>query len=78
MYGCLINNIQFTNSLERFCSCDGRIETLHNEERSDFYSSLSIIRIKSMRMIWAGHVARMFARRNAHKLLVERLEGKNN
>jgi hypothetical protein len=33
---------------------------LHNEDLSDFYSSPSIIRIiKSRRMRWAGHVARM-------------------
>jgi hypothetical protein len=33
---------------------------LHNEELRDFYSSPSIIRIiKSRRMRWAGHVARM-------------------
>jgi hypothetical protein len=33
---------------------------LHNEELHDFYSSPNIIRmIKSRRMRWAGHVARM-------------------
>jgi hypothetical protein len=33
---------------------------VHNEELRDFYSSPSIIRIiKSRRMRWAGHVARM-------------------
>jgi hypothetical protein len=33
---------------------------LHNEELRDLYSSPSIIRmIKSRRMIWAEHVARM-------------------
>jgi hypothetical protein len=33
---------------------------LHNEELRDLYSSPSIIRIiKSRRMSWAGHVARM-------------------
>jgi hypothetical protein len=50
---------------------------LHNEELRDFYSSLSIIRIiKSRRMRWAGHVARMWDKRNAYRLLVGRLEGK--
>jgi hypothetical protein len=44
---------------------------LHNEELCDFYSSPSIIRvIKSKRMRWAGHVARMGAKRNAYRLLV--------
>jgi hypothetical protein len=33
---------------------------LHNEELNDLYSSLNIFRvIKSRRMRWAGHVARM-------------------
>jgi hypothetical protein len=36
---------------------------LHNEELHDLYSSPSIIRIiKSLRMTWAGHVARMGGR----------------
>jgi hypothetical protein len=39
---------------------------LHNEELHNLYSSLSIIRmIKSRRMRWARHVARMGERRNA-------------
>src|SRR5215468_10204774 len=38
----------------------GEWRRLHNEERNDLYSSLNIIRIiKSRRMRWAGHVARM-------------------
>jgi len=33
---------------------------LHNEELNDLYSSTNIVRmIKSRRMRWAGHVARM-------------------
>jgi hypothetical protein len=36
------------------------LRKLHNEELRDLYSSPSIIRIiKSRRMRWAGHVARM-------------------
>jgi hypothetical protein len=31
---------------------------LHNEELDNLYSSPSIIKIKSRRMRWAGHVAR--------------------
>jgi hypothetical protein len=50
---------------------------LHNEELRDLYSSPSIIRIiKSRRMIWAGHVARMGANRNACMLLVGKPVGK--
>jgi hypothetical protein len=38
----------------------GEWRKLHNKELHDLYSSQSIIRIiKSRRMRWAGHVARM-------------------
>jgi hypothetical protein len=50
---------------------------LHNEELYDLYSSPSIIRIiKSRRMRWAGHVARMGEKGNAYRLLVGKPEGK--
>jgi hypothetical protein len=50
---------------------------LHNEELRDLYSSPSAIRIiKSRRMRWAGHVARMAEKRNAYRLLVGKPEGK--
>jgi hypothetical protein len=40
---------------------------LHNEERHNLYSSPSIIgMIKSRRMRWAGHVARM-GKRGIHR-----------
>jgi hypothetical protein len=39
---------------------------LHNEQLHNLYSSPRIIRIiKSRRMRWAGHVARMEEKRNA-------------
>jgi hypothetical protein len=50
---------------------------LHNEELRDLYSSPCIIKvIKSRRMRWAGHVARMGEKRNAYRLLVGKPEGK--
>jgi hypothetical protein len=55
----------------------GERRKLHNEELHDLYSSPSIIRIiKSRRMRWAGHVARMGENRNAYRLLVRKPEGK--
>jgi hypothetical protein len=50
---------------------------LHNEELHNLYSSPSIIRIiKSRRMRWAGHVARMGEKRNVYRLLVGKPDGK--
>jgi hypothetical protein len=50
---------------------------LHNEELHNLYGSPSIIRtIKSRRMRWAGHVARMGEKRNAYRILVGKPEGK--
>jgi hypothetical protein len=50
---------------------------LHNEELNDLYSSPNIFRvIKSRRMRWAGHVARMGERRGVYRLLVGKPEGK--
>jgi hypothetical protein len=44
---------------------------LHNEEVNDLYCAPSIIRvIKSRRMRWAGHVARMDESRVVHRVLV--------
>jgi hypothetical protein len=50
---------------------------LHNEDLHNLYSLPSIIRIiKSRRMRWAGHVARMGEKRNVYRLLVRKPEGK--
>jgi hypothetical protein len=50
---------------------------LHNKELHNLYSSPNIIRIiKSRRMRWVGHVARMGEKRNTYRLLVGKPEGK--
>jgi hypothetical protein len=50
---------------------------LHNEELHNLYFSPNVIRmIKSRRMRWAGHVARMWAKRSAYRILVRKAEGK--
>jgi hypothetical protein len=56
---------------------DGSWRKLRNDELHDLYSSPNIIRvIKSKRMKWAGHVARMGEGRGAYRVLVGRSEGK--
>jgi hypothetical protein len=46
-------------------------------ELHNLYSSLGIIRhIKSRRIRWEGHVARMEERRNVYRVLVGKPEGK--
>jgi hypothetical protein len=55
----------------------GEWRKLHNEELRDLYSSPSIIRIiKSRRIRWVGHIARMGEKMNAYILLVGMPEGK--
>jgi hypothetical protein len=50
---------------------------LHNEELSDLYSLPNTVRVvKSRRMRWAGHVARMGEGRGVHRVLVGKPEGK--
>jgi hypothetical protein len=55
----------------------GEWRKLHNEELHNLYSSPNIIRqIKSMRIMWAGHVARMGKERKVYKVLVGKPEVK--
>ena len=50
---------------------------LHNEELNDFSSSPYIVGvIKSRRMRWAGHVARMGEERVVYRVLVGKPEGR--
>ena len=52
----------------------GELRKLHSEELYDPYTSPHIIRvIKTKRMRWAGHVARMRESRGAYRVLVENL-----
>jgi hypothetical protein len=49
----------------------GEWRELHNEELNDLYSIPNIARgVKSRRMRWAGHVARIGEDRGVHRMLV--------
>jgi len=53
----------------------GEWRRLHNEELNGLYSSPNIVRvIKSKRMRWAGHVARMGDERGVYSVLVGKPE----
>ena len=55
----------------------GEWRKLHNEELNDLYCSPNIVQvIKSRRMRWAGHVARMGERRCVYRVLLGKPEGK--
>jgi len=55
----------------------GEWRKLHNEELNDLYCSPNIVRvIKSRRMRWAGHVARMGESRGVYRVLMGKPEGK--
>jgi len=55
----------------------GEWRKLHNEDLNNLYSSPNILRvIKSRRMRWAGHVARMGEGRGVYRILVGKPEGR--
>ena len=55
----------------------GEWRRLHNEELNDLYCSPNIVRvIKSRRIRWAGHVARMGEERGTYRVLVGKPEEK--
>ena len=55
----------------------GEHRRLHNEELNDLYCSPNIVRvIKSRRMRWVGHVARMGEERGMYRVLVGETGGK--
>ena len=55
----------------------GEWRTLHNEELNERFSSpIIVLVIKSRRMSWAGHVARVGERRSVYRVLPGKREGK--
>jgi hypothetical protein len=49
----------------------GKLRKLHNGKLSDLYSLPNIVQVvKSKRMRWTGHVARMGEGRGVHRVLV--------
>jgi hypothetical protein len=56
---------------------DGSWRKLHSDELLSLYSSPNIVRIiKSRKMRWVGHVARMGEGRDIYRVLVGKPEGK--
>ena len=76
-WGCFENTVLRRIFGPRRDEVTGEWRRLHNEELNNLYSSPSIVRvIKSRRMRWAGHVARMGEERGVYRVLVGKPEGK--
>jgi hypothetical protein len=55
----------------------GKCKKLHNEELNVLYCSPNTLQVlKSGRMKWVAHVARMGERRGVYSVLMEKSEGK--
>jgi len=61
----------------KFSSYVPKKRKMRSVELNDLYSSRNIIRvIKSIKMGWAGYVARMVEKRGVYRVLVRKPEGK--
>ena len=59
----------------RWDEVTGECRRLHNDELNDLYYTSDIVRvIKSRRMRWSGHVARMGEDRGVYRVLLGKLE----
>jgi hypothetical protein len=74
LYGCETWSLRV---FEKRDEVTGEWRKPHNEELNYLYSLPNIVRVvKSRRMRWAGHVARMGDDRGVHRVLVGKTEGK--
>jgi hypothetical protein len=77
LHGVVLNKLNPGIILPYILSSFGYSRKLHNEELHNLHSSPSVVTmIKSRRMRWAGHVARIGEKRNAYRILVGKPEGK--
>jgi hypothetical protein len=72
----LFENRVLRRTFEHKREVDGSWRKLHNDELHSLYSSPKIVKvIKSTRLRWAGHVARMGEGRGVYRVLIGRPEG---